>query len=267
MSNSKALQRQEYILDLLERNGVVAPKKLAEKLNVSVWTIRRDLKDLESRGVLKRNYGAARLVQPVDPSCRLMERASFEVSAEMNMEAKRLIGQAAGRLVQPRERVALAGGTTTLEVAKAIRRMGFRGKVVTNALDIALEMSEAPDIHVICTGGDVQPRYRTLVGSVTERMLKMHYFDVAIVGVSGVSIEHGFTVNSPVDAAALELMVKHSCRTILVADCTKFGRVSFASFNPPAQIDYMVTNAPLPEEYVAYLQDLNVKLVIADQNG
>jgi DeoR family transcriptional regulator of aga operon len=265
MSNSKALQRQERIINLLETNGEVSAKDLADRLSVSIWTIRRDLNGLEERGVLRRYYGGADPIRSIDDSCQLAGRDSFRSSAVVNLEAKQRIGLATARLLHPGERVALAGGTTTLEVAKALKTTRFKGEIVTNALDIALELSEEPEIHVACIGGDVQPRYHTLVGALSERMLKLHYFDVAVIGVSGISPRHGITVNSQVDATVLELMVEHSCRTILVADRSKFGRVSFASFSPNVQSYCMVTDEPLPVEYSEYLQSIQVRMVIADR--
>jgi len=147
-----------------------------------------------------------------------------------------------------------------------LKRLNFKGEVVTNALDIALELSEAADIQVVCTGGDVQPRYHTLVGAVAERMLKLQYFDVAVVGFSGISLRHGFTVNSQVDATALELMMEHSCRTIVVADSSKFGKVCFASFSPAPPIDVLITDDQPPVEYRDFFQSLKIKLVTADRN-
>jgi DeoR/GlpR family transcriptional regulator of sugar metabolism len=263
MANTKALQRQEYIRSLLENQGEVSAKDLSKKLNVSIWTIRRDLNSLAERGILKRYYGGADSVHGSGEVCQLIDHNSFRVSAGVNIDAKQRIGQAAACLVQPGERVALAGGTTTLQVARALKGLAFKGEIVTNALDIALELSEEPDIHVVCTGGDLQARYHTLVGPVTERMLKLHYFDVAVVGVTGISLTHGITVNSQVDATAIELMTDHSCRTILVADRSKFGKVCFASFNPSVPVNYLVTDEPLSLDYQSYLEAQKIKLVVA----
>jgi DeoR/GlpR family transcriptional regulator of sugar metabolism len=266
MLNAKALQRQEYIMDFLEKNGDLSAKKLAESLNVSIWTIRRDLNILQNRGILARHYGGASRVEERDSACRLDERGSFRDSAVENQEAKKRIGQAAARLLRRGEHVAMAGGTTTFEVARALKKLKFNGEIVTNALDIALELAEKPGVHVVCTGGDVQPRYHTLVGADSMRMLKLHYFDVAVIGVSGISLQHGLTVYSQVNASALELMVEHSCRTIMVADATKLGQVSFASLSLSATIDCFVTDVPLPEEYAAYFQGLQTRIVIAENN-
>jgi DeoR/GlpR family transcriptional regulator of sugar metabolism len=266
MTHSKALQRQEFIMDILEKNEDVSTKELAEILNVSVWTIRRDLNALEDRKVLARFYGGAKQAASKKEICKLIERGSFRESARENQVAKKRISLAAARLLHPGERVALTGGTTTYEVAKALKKLRFKGEIVTNALDIALVLSEEPDIHVVCTGGDVQPRYHTLVGPISERILKMHYFDAAVIGVSGISLRHGFTVYSQVNATALELVAEHSCRTIMVADATKLGQVSFASLNLSTHIDTFVTDEPLPPEYSDYFQNMGVDVVIAERS-
>ncbi len=264
MQNSKALQRQEYIRRLLETDGKVSTKELADRLNVSIWTIRRDLTSLECHGILKRYYGGA------DPHCSLHETGtahesdSFRVSTGVNLEAKRCIGRAAARLIQTGERLAVAGGTTTLEVVRALKRLHFKGEIVTNALDIALELSEEHEIRVTCTGGDLQPRYHTLVGKVAEHMLKQNYFDTAIIGVTGISLERGFTVNSQVDATGLELMMDHSIRTILVADHSKFGRICFAPLSPDTPIHYLVTDELLAANYEDYLQKTNIQVIVAN---
>ena len=265
MTHSKALLRQETIMDILEKNRDVSTKELAEILGVSVWTIRRDLNSLEERKILARFYGGAQPIARSDETCHLTDRGSFRASASENQNAKKRIGLAVGRLLRPGERVALTGGTTTFEVAKALKRLHFKGEIVTNALDIALELSEEPQIRVVCTGGDVQPRYHTLVGADSERMLKMNYFDAAVIGVSGISLRHGLTVHSQVNATALELVVDHSCRTIMVADASKLGQVSFASLNLSSPIDTLVTDQPLAEEYRQYFQEMGVDVVVAER--
>jgi DeoR family transcriptional regulator, aga operon transcriptional repressor len=265
--NSKALQRQETIMDILENSGDVSAKKLADRLNVSIWTIRRDLNKLETRGILARYHGGASRVEERDSFCRLVERGSFRVSSIENQEAKQRIGLACARLLLTGNHVAMAGGTTTFEVAKALKKLHYKGEIVTNALDIALELAEQPEIRVVCTGGDVQPRYHTLVGADSLRMLKLHYFDVAVIGVSGISLKHGLTVYSQVNATALELMVEHSCRTIMVADTTKLGQVSFASLSLSEPIDCFVTDQPLPREYEQYFCELRTRIVVAEKNN
>src|SRR5581483_4888251 len=264
MSNSKALQRQEHIMTLLASNGWVSARELAANLNVSEWTIRRDLASLEQKGALKLYYGGANQANTQDNSSPLIARDSFRLSADVNLEAKRRIGWATARMIRSDERLAIGGGTTTLEVAKALKSLKFKGEIVTNSLDVALELAEETEMRLVCTGGDVQPRYHTLVGVVAERMLKRHYFDTAIIGISGISPRHGIMTNSQVDATYLELMIEHSQRTIVVADRSKFGRVCFVVLSPQVQIHYLITNEAVSAEFRDYLASLKINLIIAD---
>jgi DeoR/GlpR family transcriptional regulator of sugar metabolism len=130
--------------------------------------------------------------------------------------------------------------------------------VVTNALDIAVELAETPGLRVVCTGGEVQPRYRTLAGAVTERVLKLHFFDFAIIGVSGIDLRHGFTVNSQVEAATVNLIAEHARTVVVAADRSKFGRVAFASVLEETPPHSLVTDGELPSEYKPHLHRLGV---------
>jgi DeoR family transcriptional regulator, fructose operon transcriptional repressor len=263
MTSSKALRRQEYILTLLEMHREVSATELSRRLNVSPWTIRRDLTSLEEQGALKRHYGGAKGGPDERTSSPAEARDSFRVSSDQNLEDKHRIALTAYRLVRMGERLAIGGGTTTLEVAKVLKQSHFHGEIVTNSLDVALELAEEQEIHLTCTGGDVQPRYHTLVGSVAERTLKLQFFDVAFIGISGISPQHGITVNSQVDAAYLELMIEHSRRAVIVADRSKFGRVGFVSLTPGIPVTHFVTNDTISNEYRDYLDALKIEPVLS----
>jgi DeoR/GlpR family transcriptional regulator of sugar metabolism len=253
MSESRTLRRQEQLLALLAQDEEVSVETLAQKLDVSVWTVRRDLRALEGLGAVSRHNGRAGVTEQGagalglaregadgDP---LQEGARIDAS---RTQAKRRIGQAVAARLPHGVHIALTGGSTTLEVARALRAIGFRGHVLTNALDCASELAGVAGLHVVCTGGEVQPRYLTLAGAVTERVLKMHFFDYAVVGVSGFDLRHGFTVNSQVEAATLNLVAEHARTLIVAMDGSKVGRVAFASVFADQEPDLIVCNAPLP---------------------
>lgn len=260
MERARAVQRQEAIVHLLSRLETLSVDRLAESLDVSVWTIRRDLGVLEKKGVVSRLHGGATLVPTVAEAAGVID--SFG-GGDQNMAAKARIGRAAAALVHPSAHIAVAGGTTTLEVARALVERGFQGEVVTNALDIAIEMAQSQTLRVVCTGGDVQGRYRTLVGPVAERALRLHYFDVAIIGVSGVSAREGITVNSQVEATLLELMIEHAQSVILVADSSKMGRTAFASLLLQTPVQALVTDRAIPTVLDAELRRNKIPVVIA----
>jgi DeoR/GlpR family transcriptional regulator of sugar metabolism len=260
MSRSQALQRQEYILSLLARDGLIEAELIATRFGVSIWTVRRDLNALEARGVLKRKHGGAKVVSGSPEAAwdeNLLHRAET-----VNLEAKQQIGRAAAQLVYTSTHLVLSGGTTTLEAARALRSLRYRGEVVTNALDIALELAEVPDIKVVCTGGDVQHRYHTLAGAVTERILRLHFFDVALIGVSGITVKEGITVNSQVEAASLNLMIEHARQVIFLADHSKFGRVAFASLDFDTPGAMLVTDMPLATAYAQHFQQQGMQTIV-----
>ncbi len=259
MERAHGLQRQEAVVRLLALHETLSVERIAAALDVSVWTTRRDLDKLEQRGVVARRHGQAALVARTALATGIVD--SLERSGAEHHDAKVRIGQAAAARIRPAAHVALSGGSTTLEVARALKALGFHGDVVTNSLDIALELAEADSLRVVCTGGEVQGRYHTLAGPVAERELRLHYFDVAVIGVSGVTVREGFTVNSQVEASLLGLMIAHAQQLILVADGSKVGRVAFASLPIEAPVLALITDGAVPAALAEALAQRAIPLV------
>src|SRR5262249_24447242 len=161
-NSTTTTRRSEQILQELLRNGEVAVDKLAEQLKVSEATIRRDLTELERQGLLLRSHGGAVpvapvLYQPVRPPPPLPQQGE-ECAAE-----KRRIGLLAASLIADGEIIAIGAGTTTTQVARSIRhRKGIT--VLTNALNVAMELSHLADIKVVMTGGNLSGDWFALVG-------------------------------------------------------------------------------------------------------
>ncbi len=190
------------------------------------------------------------------------DSATLRDAAVTNLDGKQRIGRAVAQRIPASAHVALSGGSTTLEVARALKALHFHGEVLTNALDIAVELAETPGMRVVCTGGEVQPRYRTLAGAVTERVLKLHFFDYAVVGVSGVDLRHGFTVNSQVEAATVNLIAEHARTVMVVADRTKFGRIAFASVLGERTPQQLFTDGRISNDFTTHLERLGIDLIV-----
>ncbi len=260
MKQSRALRRQEQLLEIMSQHGEAAVDELAARLKVSVWTIRRDLSLLEGRGALLRLHGRAEVAQAAN--VQAWDSAVLRQAAATNLEAKRRIGHMVAQRIPPGAHLAASGGSTTLEVARALKAQHFQGEVVTNALDIAMELAGAPGLAVVCTGGEVQPRYHTLAGAVTERVLKLHFFDYAVLGVSGIDVRHGFTVNSQVEAATLNLIAEHARTVVVVADKSKFGRVAFASVLGETPPHLLASDGAPGAEFVRFLRAQGTQLLL-----
>jgi DeoR family transcriptional regulator of aga operon len=196
----------------LER-GVVE-RRAASTLGVSGATVRRDLQALSSGKLLVRTHGGAvvRLVDTRDGASHLSE--------------KRRIGSAAAGLVGDGAVVGFTGGTTTLEVARAL---AHRGDItfVTNAINIASELVGRPGLRLVVIGGIVRSSFE-LVGPAAEAMLANYHLDIAFIGVDGLTPQEGCTTHDEMEAQTDLAFLRRARRNIVVADSSKIGKVTFA---------------------------------------
>lgn len=248
--------RYERILHVLRQHKTISVHALCNLLHVSGWTVRRDLSYLEENGFVRRYYGGVEFVaQPCDPMTLCGDNAN-------TAQAKCSIGIQTAHLLKSGQVIALGAGTTTTQVAMALRGRSNL-TIMTNALNIAFELSRDPGIKITCAGGEVHGDYYTLTGPVTERALSAHFYDVAVVGVSGIAITEGLTVNSQLNAVIIDIMLKNSSKKIVVADASKFGAVSYARLAPLSIVDIIVTDREPAPEFREYLESVSTELIIA----
>jgi DeoR/GlpR family transcriptional regulator of sugar metabolism len=258
MLNKRSLVRQEKIVRILMELEHASIQDLAAQLGVSGWTIRRELAPLEERHIVQRFHGGVTLIEGA-----VAEKPDFVQSQSMQLEAKQRIGRTTARLLVADQSIVLGGGTTTTEVARQLKQRKCL-RIMTNSLNIALELSLNPDLNVTCTGGNVDGGFYSLLGSVAERALQAHYFDVAVIGVSGIARDAGLTVSSQANAVILSMMIEHSRRCIVVADHSKFDQIAFAHLAPLSNIDILVTDVRPPRTLYDDLRNVGVNVVVAD---
>lgn len=242
------MKRSEKILEELLRNGDVEVDNLALKLKVSEATIRRDLADLEQQGLLLRNHGGAVPVAPMlyEPFRHL---SSFRKEEQNCAAEKRRIGLAAARLINDGDIIAVGAGTTTTQVARSIRhRKGIT--VLTNAINVAMELSHLKDIKVCLTGGFLSPEWFALVGDLAQRNAHEMFVDTIFVGVDGVHPEHGLTSNYPDQAAIHRAMMRQAKRRVVVADHRKIGLVGTSLICPPEDFHVLITDQKTSEKTI-----------------
>jgi len=250
------LERQAKILELLEEYGKVEVPDLSRRLSASEVTIRKDLKELHGRGLLRRAHGGAVRAVTVgaDPS--------LQIKAALHAEEKRRIGAAAAALVGDGESIILDSGTTTQQVARHLRRR--RGlKVITNALNVATELTGADEVEVILLGGVLRQNSASLVGQFAEEMLRNFSVDKLFLAVDGVDLEFGLSTPNLDESRVNQTMVGVARETILVADSSKFGRRSLSRIVDLREVDQIVTDGGLPEAMRADLRELGIELIIA----
>jgi DeoR family transcriptional regulator, aga operon transcriptional repressor len=238
-------ERLGRILELLARDGTVTVSVLATELDVSEATVRRDLQALGEQRLLERSHGGA-----------VAHGTAHELPVRYRTgrsDEKRRIAQAAAELVGDGMAIGLTGGTTTTEVARMlITRQGLT--VVTNALNIAVELAVRPDLKLIVAGGVARAASYELVGSLADATLRSVYVDIAFVGVDGVDAERGLTTQNEVEAATNRVLMDRAKRTVVVADATKLGRVAFAEIAGIDRAHQLITNEGGDAEQLERLQ-------------
>jgi DeoR family transcriptional regulator, aga operon transcriptional repressor len=232
--------RVQKILQELLREGKVSVERLAKRLKVSPSTIRRELAELEHEGLLRRTHGGAVRVEPMlyEPFRHV---SSFGAQEQLHTAEKRRIGLAAAEIVQDGDIIAIGAGTTTTQVARSIRhRKGIT--VLTNAINIAMELSHRADLKVIVTGGTLSGEWFALTGPVAIAAVGEMFVDKVFIGVDGIHPEHGLTTNYPEQAAVHRAMMRQARQRIVVADHTKIGDIGTALIGPASDIDLIITD-------------------------
>jgi DeoR family transcriptional regulator, aga operon transcriptional repressor len=247
-------QRLAAILERLSGDGNVDVSALAQDLDVSVASIRRDLRVLEERRLLSRTHGGA-----VGPG--VLYELPLRYRSAHREEEKRRIATAAAERIAEGAAVGLSGGTTTTEVARAIAERRDL-TVVTNALNIAWELAVRPNVKLVLTGGVVRGKSYELVGPLAEASLPLINLDMVIMGTDGISLEAGLTTHHEVEAHTNRALIARAGRTIVVADSTKIGMVAFARICEVQEVHELITDSRAPKETVTQLEDAGVVVSI-----
>lgn len=256
-------QRREQILQLLVRHGSVQVADLVDQFGVSSVTIRTDLGQLEAQGLATRNHGGATLkrMPPQEQSIRQKD--------SLNSALKEAIGAAAARLVRPGDNIIIDSGTTTMPLARELRELSGTGElsdvtVMTNGLNIAWELSDAPGVELMLTGGLLRKQSLSIQGAQAEACLNAYSFDTLFLGVDGLDLQFGLTTHHEAEASLNHRMVERARKVVVLTDASKFGRVSLHRIALLDRVHTVITDAGLSAEYREGLQRLGVDVVIAD---
>jgi len=248
-------ERREQILEALRENGEVSVEHITGKFGVSPATARRDLRLLERQGLAIRRHGGA-----TTPESSLYE-ASFLERERASIGAKRSIALAAAALIQDTQTVALTGGTTATAVARALR--GRDVVIVTNAVNIAMELAREPRIRVHLTGGRLRGASYELVGAAATQSLQGINVDVAFVGVNGISVERGLTTHNEEEAEINRAMVYAARRVVVVADHGKLGKATLIQICPIEAAHVLVTDREAQIEQLRSFRQAGLEVVLA----
>jgi len=248
-------ERRRAVLDIINRDGRVLVKDLAQRFGTSQVTIRNDLEVLHSQGAIYRTHGGALPVRAgalLDPSLREKEK--------LHRKEKLRIGAAAARLVQEGQSVVLDSGTTTTMIARELRE--FRNlTVITNAVNIAAELA-GTGVQVILTGGILRENSFSLVGPLADDTLRRLSADVLFLGVDGFDVHFGLTTPNLLEAKVNRVMIEIARRTIVVCDSSKFGRRSLSLIAPPSAVHQTITDRRISKSDLRALEEAGIEVTL-----
>lgn len=258
--STNAAKRAEIILQELSLHGRVDAEQLSLRLQVNSSTIRRDLERLEQQNLLRRVHGGALPVDALTYSAYAYD-LTFQKNMRLQSEEKAQIARVALGMIQPGDTIALSPGTTTTHLARAIRQSQIQPlTIVTNALNIAMELNGLKNITLTLIGGLLLPDFFALVGPLAEQSLKQIYSSKAFIGVTGLSPEHGLTGPNQLEALTHRLTIEHALRTIVLTDHTKLGKVVLHAIAPTSSIHTLVTGREAAPDILAKFKELGLEI-------
>lgn len=253
-SRELAAGRMEKMRRILKERHIVRIHELAAELGVSAATVRRDLRDMENRGELRRVHGGA-----VAPERRL-EEPLFDDKTSIAASEKHRIAEEAARRVRPKDSIFLDGGSTVLALA-ALLHDRTDITVVTNSLRVAAELAGGgPSLIVI--GGELRRLSQTFVGPLTRFTLDPIHVDRAFMGTIGIDTSAGLTTTDPREAYTKSLIMEHAREVILLADSSKVGKVSFARFGQLDKVGTLITDKGLADGAARDLRKHGIKTLL-----
>lgn len=248
------------ILEMVRANGAVSLRELARVVQTSEVTVRRDVRILESEGLLDRRHGGAVLPGGFTREAGFPQR-SLATSAE-----KAAIAECAAALVGEGEAVVVGAGTTTQELARRLARVpGLT--VVTNSLLVAQALAHANRVEVVMTGGTLRGSNYALVGSGAEQSLQGLRVSRAFVSGAGLTADRGLSTSNMLSASVDRALVQAAAEVVVLADHQKLGSDTMFQTVPTDAISHVVTDQPPPDGRAAAqleaLADQGVRISIA----
>ncbi|MBQ7704260.1 MAG: DeoR/GlpR transcriptional regulator [Selenomonadaceae bacterium] len=252
-------ERQAKILELLNANGKVLVKELAEMFNVTEDSIRKDLTALETDGQLKRTYGGA---VPIKEKLQITEANKRRIS---DVEAKRKIAAAAVKIISPNDLVFLDASTISIAIAQILEKKESPYKIITNMVDVLVMLARNPHINIIFAGGQINKSRDGFIDGLYLEFMSKFRPDIAFVGVVGVDVAKNSLstndVNSGLHKAKILSISKNS---YIIAESGKFGVEARYIFSTLENVRGIITENKPAAGILKIAQDLNLEIILPD---
>lgn len=229
-------------------------KELMEHFDISMQTLRRDVKELEDKGFLKKIYGGVVLCGDDRHQSSILDINVREIT---NIEQKQIIGELAANIVEEEDVIFVDSGTTAFHLLPFLAKL-HHVTVLSHSLHVMCAIREMKNVTAICLGGVYHPQTWTFHG---DSNLQRYSYNKAFISTVGISIHKGFT-NTDVDEGSMKSYVmEHSNEVYILADTSKFGIAAFHQFADASQVDAIITDARPDESFLKFFKKAKIKVI------
>ena len=252
-----ALERRNLILEKLQTEKKVVVSELSQIFNVSEETIRRDLDKISKDGFAVKSYGGAFLNENTNIDL------PFNVRKKHNVEAKQKIAAIIETLINDGDHIILDASTTAVFIAKILKQKKNL-TVITNSVEIIIELSDMPDWNIISSGGSLKNGYLALFGSQASQTFTSYNTDTLILSCKGISMDKGITDVNDTFSQVKQAMIKSAKTKILAVNYSKFDEVAFSKVGDVNLADIIVTDRKPSAEWLAFFETNRIKCIYAE---
>lgn len=256
MKPDSTIDRRNKIREMLEADTVVNSQALAERFEVSLMTIYRDLDFLQEQGIAKRQHGGAIIAN------RFVTAAMRNHRTSQFLEAKRAIGRYAAEHfidLHSDDAIIIGAGSTTLELVRALPDIPIN--VMVNSLEALSILGNHSQINLYALGGELRKDIMAFGGTMAHESIRQCHFSKAFIGVDGIDMQAGFTSINEQTARLSHLMGEHAEDIFILADNSKFHQRSFRTIFPLSRVRAIITNSGVDAHFRQFLREQNVELI------
>ncbi len=248
--------RHTQIRDIVNETGQITVNELNHLLNVSEATIRRDLEELSQMGWIRRTHGGAVRVERAEKEPPILQRQVAQADEKLR------IGQLAATMVSDRQTIFLGSGSTVAALAPHLRRVADL-TVITNSIPVINELAGQENIELIVIGGMLRQSEMSMVGHIAEMAVREFRADLVFMGMRAIDAEHGFTSDFMPEAMTDRAILQIAPHCVVMADHTKFGRVSTVFLAPITAVHTIISDTQLQPEIASELREKGLDLMLA----
>lgn len=248
-------KRHKFILEQLKKDGYAKVQDLSEQLGVSEVTIRKDLKQLESKKMLYRSHGSASSLSSI------ISDKHIDVKEKLYMEEKQHIAKAANDLLEPNDKIIIASGTTLFAFANEIST-NANLTVITSSVKVSLALCYNPSIEMIQLGGIMRKNSVSVIGHYAENILGSLSCNKLFLGVDGIDLDYGLTTSDMNEARINQQMIDAAQKIIVLTDSSKFGKRGFCKICDISKIHHIITDTNAPSHIIDMFREREIEVTL-----